>query len=104
MLRSVPQSTAMENCFDSFRSQLVLALNLSEISYYIASDPFALALPGMFAWKHPVRSDFHTEASVTVTFKPTNSTYSFYRLAGADNIARLGPFSFKLYVAPLLDW
>jgi hypothetical protein len=44
--------------------------------------------------KHPVRSDFHTvvdEASVTVTFKP-----SFYGLAGADDIARLGPFSFKL--------
>jgi len=34
--------------------------------------------------KHPVRSDFHTvviEAGVTVTFKPTNSIYSFYRLA-----------------------
>ena len=45
--------------------------------------------------KHPVRSDFHTvvaEAGVTVTFKPTNSIYSFYRLAGADDIARLGPY------------
>jgi hypothetical protein len=31
---------------------------------------------------------------VTVTFKPTNSTYSFYRLTGANDIARLGPFSF----------
>jgi hypothetical protein len=31
---------------------------------------------------------------VSVTFKPTNSTYSFYRLAGADDMARLGPVSF----------
>jgi hypothetical protein len=47
--------------------------------------------------KHPVRSDFHavvTEAGVSVTFKPTDSTYSFYRLAGADDMARLGPVSF----------
>ncbi|MGA7230008.1 MAG: hypothetical protein WBX95_03620, partial [Xanthobacteraceae bacterium] len=43
----------------------------------------------------PVRSDFHTvvtKAGVSVTFKPTNSTYIFV----ADNpvIARLGPVSF----------
>ena len=47
--------------------------------------------------KHPVRSDFHaavTEAGVTMTFKPKNSAYSFYRLANADDIARLGPISF----------
>jgi putative component of membrane protein insertase Oxa1/YidC/SpoIIIJ protein YidD len=34
--------------------------------------------------KHPARSDFHTvvtAAGVSVTFKPTNSTYSFFRLA-----------------------
>ena len=46
--------------------------------------------------KHPVRSDFATaiaEAGVTVTFKPTNSVFSFYRLAGGDDIARLGPVS-----------
>jgi hypothetical protein len=45
--------------------------------------------------KHPVRSDFHsvvTEAGVSVTFKPTNSTYRFCRLA--DDTARLGPVSF----------
>jgi hypothetical protein len=44
--------------------------------------------------KHPVRSDFDTavtESGVTVTFKPTNSIYSFYRLADTDEIARLGP-------------
>jgi hypothetical protein len=35
-----------------------------------------------------------TEAGVNVTFKPTNSIYSFYRLAGIDDIARLGPVSF----------
>jgi hypothetical protein len=49
------------------------------------------------AMKHPVRSDFHsvvTEAGVSVTFKPTNSVYSFYRLADANDIARLGPVSF----------
>jgi hypothetical protein len=43
--------------------------------------------------KHPVRSDFDTavtEAGVNVTFKPTNSIYSFYRLAGSEDIARLG--------------
>jgi len=47
--------------------------------------------------KHPIRSDFHTvatEAGVTVTFKPTNSIYSFYRLADSDDIARLGRVSF----------
>jgi hypothetical protein len=46
--------------------------------------------------KHPVRSDFDTavtEAGVTVTFKPTNSIYSFYRLADSEDIARLGPVS-----------
>jgi hypothetical protein len=34
--------------------------------------------------KHPVRGNFDTavtEAGVNVTFKPTNSIYSFYRLA-----------------------
>jgi len=34
--------------------------------------------------KHPARSDFRTvvtAAGVSVTFKPTNSAYSFYRLA-----------------------
>lgn len=44
--------------------------------------------------RHPVRSDFATavaEAGVTVTFKPTNSIFSFYRLADSDDIARLGP-------------
>jgi hypothetical protein len=46
--------------------------------------------------KHPVRDDFDTavtEAGVAVTFKPTNSIYSFYRLADGDDIARLGPAS-----------
>jgi hypothetical protein len=44
--------------------------------------------------KHPVRSDFHTvitEADVSVTFKPTDSTYSFVRLADADVSTRTGP-------------
>jgi hypothetical protein len=46
--------------------------------------------------KHPLESDFHvtvSDAGVTVTFKPTNSDYSFYRLAGSEDIARLGPVS-----------
>jgi hypothetical protein len=46
--------------------------------------------------KHPVESEFYTsvtEAGVTVTFKPTSSIYSFYRLADTDDIARLGPVS-----------
>jgi hypothetical protein len=42
--------------------------------------------------RHPVRSDFHpvvTKTGLSVTFKPTNSTYSYV----TDNpvIARLGP-------------
>jgi hypothetical protein len=48
--------------------------------------------------KHPDRSDFDaavTEAGVTVTFKPSNSIYSFYRLADTDDIARLGPVSLE---------
>jgi hypothetical protein len=47
--------------------------------------------------KHPVRSDFYTvvtEAGVNVTFKPTNSVYSFLRLAEANDIGCLGPVSF----------
>jgi hypothetical protein len=46
--------------------------------------------------KHPVRSDFHTvvtEAGVSVTFKPTNSIYCFYRVTDTNDIARLGPVS-----------
>jgi hypothetical protein len=46
--------------------------------------------------KHPVRNDFDTavtEAGVTVTFKPTNSIYSFYRLADGNGVARLGSVS-----------
>jgi hypothetical protein len=45
----------------------------------------------------PVRSDFHivvTEAGVSVTFKPTNSVYSFHRLAEANDVGRLGPIVF----------
>jgi hypothetical protein len=48
--------------------------------------------------KHPVRSDFDTvvtEVGVTVTFKPTNSIYSFYRLAGSEDVARLGSVSLE---------
>ena len=53
------------------------------------------AKPRPRAVKHPVRNDFHTvvtKTGVNVTFKPTNSTYSFV----TDNpvIARLGPVSF----------
>jgi hypothetical protein len=47
--------------------------------------------------KRPVRSDFDTAvtgAGVTVTFKPTNSIYSFYRLAETNDLAPLGPVSF----------
>jgi hypothetical protein len=46
--------------------------------------------------KHPTRSDFHTAVTgtnVAVTFAPTNSIYSFERLAGTEDIARLGPVS-----------
>jgi hypothetical protein len=49
------------------------------------------------AMKHPVRSDFHsvvTEAGVSVTFKPTNSIYCFYRVTDTNDIARLGPVLF----------
>jgi hypothetical protein len=49
-----------------------------------------------FPIKHPVRSDFDTavtEAGVSVTFKPANSNYSFYRLAESEDVARLGPVS-----------
>jgi hypothetical protein len=49
------------------------------------------------AMRYPVRSDFHTvvtEASISVTFKPTNSTYSFHRLTVANDLARFRPISF----------
>jgi hypothetical protein len=44
--------------------------------------------------KHPDKGDFDTavtEAGVTVTFKPTHSIYTFYRLTDTNDIARLGP-------------
>ena len=46
--------------------------------------------------KHPSRSDFQTAvtgATVAVTFTPTGSIYSFERLAGTEDVARLGPVS-----------
>ena len=47
--------------------------------------------------QHPARSDFAsvvTEAGVSVTFKPTNSVYTFYRLAAGEDVARLSPVAF----------
>lgn len=47
--------------------------------------------------KHPARSDFAsvvTEAGVSVTFKPTNSIYTFYRVTTGEDVARLGPVAF----------
>ena len=43
--------------------------------------------------KHPVRSDFHTvvtAAGVSVTFKPTNSIYNFYRFAETGALSLAG--------------
>ncbi|MGN6749898.1 MAG: hypothetical protein ACTHJS_15020 [Xanthobacteraceae bacterium] len=53
------------------------------------------AEPRVSAIRYPVKNDFHTvvrKTGLSVTFKPTNSTYSFV----TDNpvIARLGPVSF----------
>jgi hypothetical protein len=48
--------------------------------------------------KHPIRGDFDTavtEAGVNVTFKPTNSIYSFYRLGESEDVARLGSVSLE---------
>jgi len=45
------------------------------------------------AMKHPARSDFHTvvtAAGVSVTFKPTDSTYSFYRFAETGALSLAG--------------
>jgi hypothetical protein len=53
---------------------------------------------GDIPMKHPVKSDFDTavtEAGVNVTFRPTNSIYSFYRLADSEGVARLGPVSLE---------
>jgi hypothetical protein len=55
--------------------------------------------------KHPVRGDFDTavtEAGVNVTFKPTNSIYTFYRLARSDDVARLGPAILR--ITPLMKF
>jgi len=46
--------------------------------------------------KQPTPSDFIVEvkeSSVSVIFKPSNSDYTFHRLADADDIARYGPLS-----------
>ena len=45
------------------------------------------------AMKHPAGSDFHTvvtAAGVSVTFRPTNSTYSFYRFAETGALSLAG--------------
>jgi hypothetical protein len=62
---------------------------------------------GCVPMKHPVRGDFDTavtEAGVNVTFKPTNSIYTFYRLAGSDGVARLGPVSFGTCPTRGTEW
>jgi hypothetical protein len=46
--------------------------------------------------KQPTPSDFIVEvkeSSVSVVFKPSNSAYTFHRLADAEDIARYGPLS-----------
>jgi hypothetical protein len=46
--------------------------------------------------KHPTPSDFAvdvSEAHVSVAFRPSDSHYSFGRLADPDDIARHGPLS-----------
>jgi hypothetical protein len=55
------------------------------------------AEPSASAVKCPTISDFHTvvaKAGVSVTFKPTNSTYIFYRLTNSNDLAGLGQVSF----------
>jgi hypothetical protein len=61
-------------------------------------DAQPISESGGLLMKHPVRGNFDTavtEAGVNVTFKPTNSIYSFYRLAESEDIARLGPVSLE---------
>jgi hypothetical protein len=46
--------------------------------------------------KHPTAAGFRvrkTSAAVTVTFKPTGSTYTFSRFADAEDIKVHGPIS-----------
>ena len=52
-----------------------------------------ISSPSAYAMKHPAGSDFHTvvtAAGVSVTFKPTNSTYSFYRFAETGALSLAG--------------
>ena len=51
---------------------------------------------GTKAMEHPTPSDFIVEVEeghVSMTFKPTDSSYSFGRLADPEDIARHGPLS-----------
>ena len=46
--------------------------------------------------KQPTPADFIVEvkeSSVSVIFKPSNTDYTFHRLADAEDIARYGPLS-----------
>jgi hypothetical protein len=46
--------------------------------------------------RSPKEADFKVsleESGVSVTFEPTESHYSFYRLVNAEDIERLGPIS-----------
>jgi len=53
-----------------------------------------IGLQGRKWMKHPTEADFKvaaSDAAVTVTFLPTKSTYTFYRLADAKDIEQYGP-------------
>lgn len=46
--------------------------------------------------KQPTKDDFTVdilESSITILFEPTQSYYTFYRLADPDDIKRFGPVS-----------
>ena len=73
--------SALQNC-------LLLVRRLRQVLFRRGEG---FAEPPACAVKHPTLSDFHTivaKAGVSVTFKPTNSTY-VYRLTDTNDIARL---------------
>jgi len=66
---------------------------LKFIWVFVVGGAFADIPLSANAMKHPARSDFHTvvtAAGVSVTFKPTDSTYSFYRFAETGALSLAG--------------
>jgi hypothetical protein len=90
-IREADMRVCAITCGDGFRHNYASVCWKSLLGFCVGRSP--IITPEANAMKHPARSDFHTvvtAAGVSVTFKPTNSTYSFYRFAGSGALSLAG--------------